>query len=146
MSEPFPDDKAARVLQPWHLLCWENVREKKQQTRQVCLPKSLFLQLLANPRITDSSVINTRVKRRTRSSIVNDENENPFVIRRVRDATHDVGLLDADELADSVQTPTKSSRYTSVPVKHTIAGGRIALSPTKINSHFKTTKDVPSMF
>jgi len=35
VSNPFPDDKAARVLQRWALPCWANVQEQKQQTRQV---------------------------------------------------------------------------------------------------------------
>ena len=112
---------------------------------------SRFLQVtpsatFANSSIAASSTIGARVKRRTRSSIVNDENENPFITRNVRNATHDVEIPEEDELADPVKTPSKPSRYASVPVKHTTPGGRIALSPTKINTHFKITKDISSAF
>ncbi|KAI9814738.1 MAG: AAA ATPase [Pycnora praestabilis] len=89
------------------------------------------------------SSISTRVKRRAHSSVIGDENDNPFDTRSTRKAAQDVDIMDVYGLADPVRTPTKSSKKPSVPIKHTIAGKRVALSPTKINTLFRTTKAIP---
>ncbi|KAI9832375.1 MAG: hypothetical protein M1819_004363 [Sarea resinae] len=93
----------------------------------------------------EPSSISARVKRRSRSRAApdNDENDNPFVVRRRSQSPEDIDMLD-DELASPLKTRTRLAEK-SVPAKHTVTGGRIALSPNKINAHFKTTKAVPDV-
>lgn len=78
----------------------------------------------------------TRTKRqvRGRSSQANDENQDPFVARDDARDTQDAEGMDLDN------TSTKSTKSTSTPIKHGRMGGRVALSPTKINTHFRTSK------
>ncbi|KAI9789648.1 MAG: AAA ATPase [Candelina submexicana] len=88
-----------------------------------------------------SSTGNARFKRQTRAAPVNDENENPFLTRTTRSSSKHVEPSDiAGERP--VKTPKTSTKDTSTPTKHTIAGGRTTLSPTEINSLFKETKAV----
>ena len=53
--------------------------------------------------------------------------------------------LDRQDEAVIIKTP---GRYThaSTPAKHTVIGGRLALSPSKINTHFKTSKAASGMY
>ncbi|KAI9674499.1 MAG: AAA ATPase [Caeruleum heppii] len=93
-------------------------------------------------RAIDESPEKTRfggsVKRRTRSGEVNDENENPFVTRNAK--TPKTSLKTAQHgdpmQLDVLETPTKvNAALLSARSKK-----RVALSPSKINGHFKTTK------
>ncbi|KAI9837605.1 MAG: AAA ATPase [Thelocarpon superellum] len=68
-------------------------------------------------------------------SKANDENENPFVIAR-RGYTAD----DVDELSPAaVKTPRKGRRVATPSESHN-GSSWVALSPTKINTHFKSCK------
>lgn len=50
---------------------------------------------------------------------------------------------DLDELAEDITPTTKRTRSTtSTPAKHGTPGSRVALSPAKINSHFRASKPV----
>ena len=86
------------------------------------------------------------MKRRTRVSIINDENADPVLSQNAQSVAQDVERMEVDELEYPAKALTKHSTAASIPVKHTIAGGRLALSPTKINGHFNTTKSVTGMF
>ncbi|KAK0610277.1 Origin recognition complex subunit 1 [Lasiodiplodia hormozganensis] len=69
----------------------------------------------------------------------NSEKENPFVTPKKPRTPKNVDL-GADELADE-DLPAKRMRGSpTVPAKHGAMQGRVALSPAKINSHFKTAK------
>lgn len=73
------------------------------------------------------------MKRHATTIIYNDENENPFAQRVTRAKARDVVSLEFDELADLPSTKTSLA-------KHGNPGSRIALSPTKIKTHFNTVK------
>ena len=68
----------------------------------------------------------SRVKRPARGEIFNDENENPFVVHITGDEVQYGGSVDVDEVSEARSTPAK----------HGLAGKRIALSPSKIRTHF----------
>ncbi|KAL9095637.1 MAG: hypothetical protein Q9165_002069 [Trypethelium subeluteriae] len=82
----------------------------------------------------------TRAKRRAPIVIHNDENENPFTrptLGKNSNGPHDV---DIDERAVNIGT------ISSVPAKHGKPECRVAVSPDKINSHFKASKPALKVF
>jgi cell division control protein 6 len=68
----------------------------------------------------------SRVKRLARGEIFNDENENPSIVQITGDEVQCGVSMDVDEV------PEGRSR----PAKHGHAGKLIALSPSKIRTHF----------
>ncbi|KAH0543519.1 hypothetical protein FGG08_002187 [Glutinoglossum americanum] len=84
----------------------------------------------------------SRVKRRSQVSVCTNENENPFITRVTEKAAQNGDVMQVDDVEDGAlfKSPGKAPKEASLPVKHTISGARIPLSPTKINTHFKVTK------
>ncbi|KAI9701430.1 MAG: AAA ATPase [Bogoriella megaspora] len=82
----------------------------------------------------------TRAKRRAPIVVHNDENENPFVVSGV---VEDEGNGDCMEINKDV---SQSVSVATVPAKHGTTGRRIAVSPAKINAHFKSTKPAVKVF
>ena len=81
---------------------------------------------LPNPLRPASDPTVSRVKRRARGEIFNDENENPFITQISGDENQDGDSMDLDELSEAV------------PSKHGIAEKRILLSPSKAKYNFNT--------
>lgn len=86
----------------------------------------------------------TRCTRRTQFVVLDDsEKENPFITPKKARAAKNVEVFGVDELAEE-QLPAKRTRSSSssatTPAKHGVMESRVALSPTKINSHFKNSK------
>ncbi|KAF2456620.1 P-loop containing nucleoside triphosphate hydrolase protein [Lineolata rhizophorae] len=95
--------------------------------------------------VTESSGKSSRKERgrkRTQFVVGNDENENPFITRQTRSSArlgHDDAPSDAP--SDGFQSAGKENNLScSVPAKHGAFESRVALTPGKINSHFKSTK------
>jgi hypothetical protein len=96
--------------------------------------------------LLDSSLFRVRSKRRVQPKVFFDDKENPFVSHRKPAAVDHGDQMVADEEGDvTIQNAEKSIEIETVetestPVKHTVNESRLPLSPTKINSHFKTSK------
>ncbi|MCJ1227396.1 AAA ATPase [Toensbergia leucococca] len=118
--------KAARPPRQWRLQSWVKEQDLSMQTKAT----------------TQHSDISSRVKRRAPIPILNDENADPSLGHHNQHVTRHDLCMDLDELENPFITPRKPSRGASVPAKHTVNEGRVALSPTKINSQFKTTKPI----
>ncbi|KAI9795906.1 MAG: AAA ATPase [Piccolia ochrophora] len=86
-----------------------------------------------------STPMTTRAKRRARAPMVNDENENPFITCGTGQKRRNTTAMDLDEPQD-VKMCKAPSKSPSAPLKHNSPNDRLALSPTKINSHFKIVK------
>ncbi|KAI9681641.1 MAG: AAA ATPase [Trizodia sp. TS-e1964] len=80
----------------------------------------------------DSSIITSRAKRRAQIPVLDDEANNPFITQSPKQTARDVDYLQEDSLVES-----KYQIRESIPTKHTIHEGRIALSPAKSNTQFK---------
>ncbi|KAA6416084.1 MAG: cell division control Cdc6 [Lasallia pustulata] len=91
----------------------------------------------------EPSSVASRVKRRTRVPIINDENADPSLSQNAQTVAQHVECMETDELENPSQSLTEVSTAASIPAKHTVNGGRVAFSPTTINGHFKATKSVP---
>ncbi len=94
--------------------------------------------------ISEPSSISSRVKKRNKPSIVNDENADPGFAYGAQYTDRYGDSMELDELDDPCQISTKSSKIVSTPVKHTVKTGRIPLSPVKILDQFKTSKLISS--
>ena len=92
--------------------------------------------------MTDSSSIETRAKRRLVLNEPNDENLNPFVTRTSQDE-HEV---EVDELRLPAKKKRTAASTRTVPAKHGASEQRIALSPSKINAHFKVSKTAVEVY
>ncbi|KAL1638519.1 AAA ATPase [Diplodia intermedia] len=86
----------------------------------------------------------TRCTRSSQFVVLDDsEKENPFITPKKPRAPKNADL-EADELADE-DLPAKRMRGTPTsPAKHGAIQGRVALSPARVNSHFKSTDATPS--
>ncbi|KZF26897.1 cell division control protein Cdc6 [Xylona heveae TC161] len=80
----------------------------------------------------DTQSIAQRIKRRTRSSPINDENENPFYLRRA--SSSQVKEVERDEQKPKVESPGRRKRV-SAPRTEPIE--KSALSPATKDSHNK---------
>ncbi|EOD49302.1 ATPase AAA+ type core [Neofusicoccum parvum] len=91
-------------------------------------------------RLSDSTPT-TRCTRRSQFVVLdNSEKENPFITPKKSRVAKFEDDLEIDELAEG-QLPTKRTRGSATaPAKHGAIESRVALSPAKINSHFKTSK------
>src|ERR1700722_4078963 len=89
--------------------------------------------LSAKIEIVDPNSATLRAKRQATITIFNDDNESPFAPRQTRTNSRDVKSMELDELADIPAIKPTSA-------KHSGAGGRAALSPTKIKTDFNTVK------
>ena len=94
-----------------------------------------------------SSAVATCAKRRGQFVILDDsENENPFVTPSHKKSIHHVDEMELDGLAEDVKPSSKRGRKASTTqAKHGASQIRVALSPAKINAHFKATKPVPKV-
>ncbi|EKG14663.1 ATPase AAA+ type core [Macrophomina phaseolina MS6] len=83
----------------------------------------------------------TRCTRRSQFVVLdNSEKENPFITPKKSRAAKNVDVLEVDEHADE-ELPVKRARGSpTAPAKHGAMESRVALSPAKINSHFKSSK------
>ncbi|KAF2141758.1 uncharacterized protein K452DRAFT_271502 [Aplosporella prunicola CBS 121167] len=88
----------------------------------------------------------TRITRNSKFVIGldNDENENPFITPKKRDTPLKVNATEIDESAEE-ESPAKRTRTSNTaPLKHGAIEARVALSPAKINAHFKSSKSSTS--
>ncbi|KAF2810221.1 cell division control protein Cdc6 [Mytilinidion resinicola] len=91
-----------------------------------------------------ASRVTTRAKRQAQFVILDDgENENPFITPRNKRVVRHGDAMELDELAEDVLPSGKRVRKAgSTPAKHGAPESRVALSPAKINAHFKASKPV----
>ncbi|KAL9113503.1 MAG: hypothetical protein Q9187_007608, partial [Circinaria calcarea] len=84
-------------------------------------------------------------KRRTRFSIINDENADPEFVQRDQEAVRHDGDLPVENSQNVLDILNNSSNDFPVCSKHTATAGRVALSPAKVNERLKRSKYDESM-
>lgn len=93
----------------------------------------------------DALAASTRPKRRTAVNEPNDENQNPFVLRR-----QDGGERGEETEVDVVERPKKKTRQSarSAPANHEALESRVEVeaTPATVASHFKVTKSVIGIY
>jgi hypothetical protein len=82
-------------------------------------------------RIAGPNSATLRAKRQATITVFNDDKENLSAPRQTRANVRDVASMGLDELADIPAIKIASA-------EHGKAGGRVALSPTKIKTHSNT--------
>lgn len=89
----------------------------------------------------NDSKTTTRCTRRSQFVVLdNSEKENPFITPKKTRAAKNANVLEVDDLADEELPAKRTKGSTTVPAKHGAMESRVALSPAKINSHFKSSK------
>lgn len=89
--------------------------------------------------------MSTRSKRRTALNDTNDENSNPFV-QDTQEQSGEEDVADNEERAAPVKKAHTGRESRTAPSKHGAPEQRVALSPSKINAHFKVGKSAIAVF
>ncbi|EME80234.1 uncharacterized protein MYCFIDRAFT_116102, partial [Pseudocercospora fijiensis CIRAD86] len=91
----------------------------------------------------DAATTSSRAKRRIAINEPNDENQNPFVVKR-----QDGGESGDEMEVDVVEPPKKKTRQSprTAPAKHGALESRAEVSPVKLGSHFKVTKSAIGVY
>ena len=127
-----PTIKAARLDPQWRLPCWEREQElPKLQKARTCLDCHVLL--LTPQFFPDFLPVSTRVKRRAKVQILNEENvhSNDVDSKGGHHGENSDSMV-LDELDNPFLTPSKSSRNASSP-KSAAGKRRAALSPRAAN-------------